>query len=324
MLSDQKKLWLEEYKELGIEVRQFNSETYATNRLMLPPLVIGLLVLYGEVEKFLGVEIKNPDAVHQLVLFGCVMISLIWICNVSRLAQLSYLDRATIRQREYNLGLKGHGKIYAIDEKMVKDLPVTKILRHSGLRLVGFGTYFFLLLHFMLKSMDFIKVPSLLIGWHDVLILLFAILGGGGMSFLIWRIYFKGPSSSSGETPVKCQHIASEENSEQEQKKRKSPMKFLSIVLLVLCSLLLFLFIINLISFSLDLQVSSHTYLIRGMKYSAKGNYDKAIEAYTRAIEMKVDYASAYALRAEAYRTEGKNNLSSADWTKAKEIREDK
>ena len=173
----------------------------------------------------------------------------------------------------------------------------------------------------MLKSMNFIKVPSLLIGWHDVLILSFAILGSGGMSFLIWRLYFKEPSSSLRETPMKSQHIASEENSEQEQKKRKSPMKFLSIVLLVLCSLLLFLFIINLISFSLDLEVSSHTYLIRGMRYSAKGNYDKAIEAYGKAIDRKPDYVSAYALRAEVHRAKNKDEESQTDWDKANELR---
>ena len=319
MLNDEKKLSLELYKELGLEVRQLGLETYATNRLMLPPLVIGLLVLYGAVEKFLGGQVAISRDALCLIWFGCALISLIWICNMSRLAQLSHWHLETQRRCECTLELIGHRKVFNNDKQYAP-----RILRHSALRFIGFGTYFFLLLHYILQSMDFITVSPWFIGWHDVLILLFAILGGGGMSFLIWRIYFKGPSSSSGETPMKCQHIASEENSEQEQKKRKSPMKFLSIVLLVLCSLLLFLFIINLISFSLDLQVSSHTYLIRGMKYSAKGNYDKAIEAYTRAIEMKADYASAYALRAEAYRTEGKNNLSSADWTKAKEIREDK
>ena len=56
---DENKLLLELYKELGLEVRQRSSERPATNRLMLPPLVIGLLVLYGKVEKFLGIEFKT-------------------------------------------------------------------------------------------------------------------------------------------------------------------------------------------------------------------------------------------------------------------------
>ena len=214
---------------------------------------------------------------------------------------------------------------------MVKDLPPTKILRHSGLRLVGFGIYLFLLLHFMLKSMDFIKIPSLLIGWHDVLILSLAILGSGAVSFLVWRLYFKESSSSSRETSMQSQHIAPDENSEQKEKKWKSPMKVLSIgLLVVLCFSLLLLFIVNLISFGLDLQVSSHTYLIRGMKYSAKDNYDKAIEAYSKAINRMPNDASAYALRAEAYRAKYKDNdnqaedaqsKAEADWDKANELR---
>ena len=95
---DQNRLLLELYKELGLEVRQRSSERAATNRLMLPPLVIGLLVLYGEVEKFLGIEFNNPEAIHWLVWFGCVTISLIWICNMSRLAQLSHWHLKTQRE----------------------------------------------------------------------------------------------------------------------------------------------------------------------------------------------------------------------------------
>ena len=142
MISDEKKLMLELYKELGLEVRQFNSETYATNRLMLPPLIIGLLVLYGEVEKFLGVEFNNPEAIYQLVWFGSFAISLIWICNMSRLAQLSHWNLETQRECEHKLGIKGHKKIHEMDKKREKDSSVSKILRHSRLRLVGFGIYF--------------------------------------------------------------------------------------------------------------------------------------------------------------------------------------
>ena len=187
MSNDENKLSLELYKELGLEARQRSLETYATSRLMLPPLVIGLLVLYGEVETFLGVEFKNPEAIHWLVWFGCVVISLIWICNTSRLAQLSHWHLETQRQCERKLGLRGHRKIAKIDEKSF----ISKVLRHSMLRFVGFGIYFFLLLHYILQSMDFITVSPWFIGWHEWLILLFAILGSGGLSYSIWCLYFK-------------------------------------------------------------------------------------------------------------------------------------
>ena len=90
------KLSLELYKEVGNAVRQSISEVYATSRLMLPPLVIGLLVLYGEVKKFLGVEFQNAETLHYLVWSGCVIISLIWIFNVSRVAQVVHWHLETI------------------------------------------------------------------------------------------------------------------------------------------------------------------------------------------------------------------------------------
>lgn len=208
MISEEKKLLLELYKELGIEVRHFNSEVYATNRLMLPPLVIGLLVLYGDVEKFLGVEFQNAEVVHQLVWFGCVPISLMWICNVSRLTQLVHLNRKTLRECECKLGLKGHRKIAEMDEKST----VSKVLRHSALRFTGFGIYFSLLLNFLLKSIfsDEGFIPWVTIG------------GSIGLSVWVWYFYLKMPFRSSGQTPRKWRHIA-------------------SIVFLILLALLIFL-----------------------------------------------------------------------------------
>ena len=82
-MDDQKQLWLAEYKELGLEARQYNSEVYQTNRLMLPALIIGLLILYGAADKLPWLKIDDPGT-YQVVFFGCVVISLIWICNVSR------------------------------------------------------------------------------------------------------------------------------------------------------------------------------------------------------------------------------------------------
>ena len=218
---DENKLSLELYKELGLEGRQRGSERTATNRLMLPPLVIGLLVLYGEVETFLGVEFDNPEAIYRLVWFGCVVISLIWICNMSRLAQLSHWYLETQRECERNLGLIGHQKIAKKDKKRGEDLPVLNILRHSKLRFIGFGIYFSLLLYYILQSMDFIAALPWFIDWHEALILWFALSGGGGLSYGIWYLYLKDSSTSAKEASIKC---LSEENSQREPKvKRKVP-----------------------------------------------------------------------------------------------------
>ena len=94
-----------------------------------------------------------------------------------------------------------------------------------------------------------------------------------------------------------------------------------NIVLLILFIIPLVLFIINLCFFIVDLQVPPHVHLVRGLKYSATGNHDKAIKAYTKAIKIKPDYVSAYALRAESYRANKQNGLSDDDWVKASELR---
>ena len=205
---DDNKLLLELYKELGLEVRQRNSETYATNRLMLPPLVIGLLVLYGKVEKFLGVEFDNPEAIHRLVWFGCVVISLLWICNMSRLAQLSHWHLGTQRECEHKLGLIGHKKIAKKDAKREKQLPILKILRHSRLRFVGFWIYFTLLISFGLKnvghylveiftdsSINNVRNLSLWVGSF-----LLSGLISWGMTYCIWSLYFEKPSQDCDST----------------------------------------------------------------------------------------------------------------------------
>ena len=95
----------------------------------------------------------------------------------------------------------------------------------------------------------------------------------------------------------------------------------LHIVLLILCIIPLILFFVNLWFFIIDPQVPAHTYLVRGLKYSALGDYDNAIKAYDKAIKIKPDYASAYALRAESYRANKQNGLSDDDWVKANELR---
>ncbi len=205
---------LELYKEVGLAVRQFTSEVYATNRLMLPPLVIGLLVLYGDVTKFLGVEFQNAEAVHCLVWFGCVIISLIWICNVSRLAQVIHWHFETMRQCECELGLIGHRKIAQLDEK----LGVSKILRHNVLRFIGFWIYFSLLLNVLPTSIFFYEtlIPWFSIVASGVLSPGQILLAGGTniisigvsavLSFGIWCLYFFILSS---ETSSKTRCIAS-------------------------------------------------------------------------------------------------------------------
>ena len=92
-------------------------------------------------------------------------------------------------------------------------------------------------------------------------------------------------------------------------------------LLIPLCIIPLILFIINLFFFIADLQVPAHAHLVRGLKYSAKGNYESAIKAYDKAIKIKNNCASAYALRSEAYRAQGKNIESDKDWGKANELR---
>ena len=208
MLSDQKKLLLELYKELGLEVRQRSSERSATNRLMLPPLVIGLLVLYGEVGKFLGVEFKNPEAIHWLVWFGCVVISLIWICNMSRLAQLSHWHLETQRECERKLGLIGHQKIAKTDEKKAKDSPFPIVLRHSKLRFVGFWMYFTLLLSFGVKNVGHYLVEKFTnscvnnVGNLSLWIGSFLLSGiiSWGITNRIWSLYFEKLSQDCDNT----------------------------------------------------------------------------------------------------------------------------
>ena len=195
MLNDEKKLSLELYKELGLEVRQLGLETYATNRLMLPPLVIGLLILYGAVERFLGGQVEISRDVLYLILFGCALISLMWICKISRLAQLSHWHLETQKQCEYKLELIGHRKIVHRDENST----VSKFLRHSVLRFFGFGIYFSLLLNFPLKS----------IVSYNAFIPRVAIIVSGILSIWIWYFYFKQPFRTSNKTPIRWQHVVS-------------------------------------------------------------------------------------------------------------------
>ena len=120
---------------------------------------------------------------------------------MSRLAQLSHWHLETQRRCEYKLEVIGHRNIAHKDEKSL----FSKILRHSALRFIGFGVYFALLLNFLLRSMTFNGVPSLLesIISHEVFVPWVAIINSVVLSLLIWCFYFKKPFSLSSKTAQK-------------------------------------------------------------------------------------------------------------------------
>ena len=61
----------------------------------------------------------------------------------------------------------------------------------------------------------------------------------------------------------------------------------------------------------------------RGIAYQDEGNYDLAIEAFTKAIELNPDFAKAYANRAVIYQCKGLFDRAIADHTKALELKSD-
>ena len=64
-------------------------------------------------------------------------------------------------------------------------------------------------------------------------------------------------------------------------------------------------------------------YNLRAQEYAANKIYDKAIEDYTRAIELAPTFSAgtAYEGRSNAYKALGKNDLAEADRKKADEIK---
>ena len=62
------------------------------------------------------------------------------------------------------------------------------------------------------------------------------------------------------------------------------------------------------------------TYYNRGAAYQTKGEVDRAITDYDKAIELKPDYAAAYENRARAYVSKGDYTRAVADVTKAGEL----
>ena len=58
-------------------------------------------------------------------------------------------------------------------------------------------------------------------------------------------------------------------------------------------------------------------YNLRGNMYYKKGQIDKAIDDYTRAIEINPGFATAYYNRGSAYNFEGRIDIASHDYKKA-------
>jgi tetratricopeptide (TPR) repeat protein len=61
----------------------------------------------------------------------------------------------------------------------------------------------------------------------------------------------------------------------------------------------------------------------RGGAYANKGDFDRAIADYTRAIDLKPDYAVAYYNRGFSYRHKGDDDRAIADWSKALALKPD-
>ena len=111
---------------------------------MVPAMVVGMLILYGGIKQFAGVPIENSAAFHRSLWCGCVVISLLWIVNVSRLTQILNKNTAMLREADKKypaLKLKANLNITKMD--CISRAPT--ILRHRSLRLIGFWVYLSLL-----------------------------------------------------------------------------------------------------------------------------------------------------------------------------------
>lgn len=71
----------------------------------------------------------------------------------------------------------------------------------------------------------------------------------------------------------------------------------------------------------LGCYASNHYY--RGLNYTIAKDYDSAIVEYSKAIELKPDYADAYLERGDAYRMKGNYDKAIADFNKAIELEPD-
>ena len=309
---------MDEYKEHGLEFRHLDTQVSATSRFMIPPLVIGLLVLYGEVDKFLGVEFKNPQALHFLVWFGCVLISLMWIFNVSRHAQLSHSHLDTRSAASKKFGLSGQAKIEEMDAD--SDL-LNKILRHNKLRFISFGIYFFFLL-FKLKSMTFyhlfLNSAEEHVGLITVIVSIYAIFVSIYLSGWIYSLYFIKSLRSSRTTPT---DIRKTQKREFQDAKKCKPKTSISkrIFLHIIPGVIFFTFLAVLILSLVYLQGQSdiHDYLVNGLTSLTTGHYDQAIDNFSKVIALYPNNAGAYFNRGSAYYNRGDFACAIIDLDKA-------
>ena len=286
---------MDEYKEAGLEFRHHDTQISAANRLMLPPLVIGLLVLYGEVDKFLGVEFKNPEAARLLIWSGCMIISLIWVFNVSRTGQLAHSHLDTRRENAEIFGLRGHAKIFIMDQ----DSGFSKIFRHNKLRLVGFWVYLCLLL-LKLKFMNFhgelafLKSIEGYIPW-------IAIIVSGYLSFWIYYLYFTAPLRSSRAAPTELRDTKKRKFKDAKKWEfQTNTVKWILNIMPIIIVSGLFIFSI-LLFVDLQQRPDANACLVRGLESFAKGEYDNSIKDFNQVIALEPNNAGAYFNRGSAY-----------------------
>ena len=75
---------------------------------------------------------------------------------------------------------------------------------------------------------------------------------------------------------------------------------------------------------ALELKLDyTEAYYNRGNAYHRKGNFDRAIDEYTKALELKLDYANAYNNRGNAYYNKGDYEKAIVDFNRAIELRPD-
>jgi len=98
-------------------------------------------------------------------------------------------------------------------------------------------------------------------------------------------------------------------------KGRNFIMKKLNIALFML-----FLFAVIDYPFTISAELNQYRYFQRGKRYMEIEDYDKAIQDFTKAIEMEKRYVFAYAERGLAWEMKGFHEKALADYDKALEI----
>lgn len=63
-------------------------------------------------------------------------------------------------------------------------------------------------------------------------------------------------------------------------------------------------------------ELALYVYLLRGLVYHGQKEYDRAIENYTKVIELNPDYADAYYNRGTVYRDKGEVDLAFVDYNR--------